>query len=325
MKATIARAGFLTTVQSRARTGFRGVGLSAGGALDLFLFEVLNQMVGNEAAAAGLEITAGMVRMSFADTRLLAWAGGEYDVKIGDLVIPAGHVATVQPGEELRLTGPRQGARGWLAISGGFDVPEILGSRSTDLRGAFGGWQGRSLRDGDIIPLKENPPGATKRMKSDRVSRWATSSDWTHPAAAPSLLRVIPGHDWGLFPRQAIARFLTEEFTVSAESDRMGVRLSGPKLLRPDHQDLVSEPVAPGTIQVPANGDPILLLGDCQTIGGYAKLAHVITVDLPRAVQLAPGTTVRFRQSSLPEAHDELGQRIRDFSFFRTGIGLTIS
>ena len=121
---------------------------------------------------------------------------------------------------------------------------------------------------------------------------------------------------------RAFESFLNGEFVVAAESDRMGVRLTGPKLLRSD-DELVSEPVTPGTIQVPASGDPILLMGDCQTIGGYAKLAHVITVDLPRAAQLRPGDSVRFRQVPLAEAHAELSHRIRDFNFFRAGIGLT--
>ncbi len=235
MKATFVRAGALTAVQNGARTGLREIGVPSGGALDPFALEVLNCMVGNDQRAAGLEITSGALRLTFADKRLVAWAGGEYEVRIGDRLIPAGRTAIVSEGEELQINGPRQGFRAWLAISGGFDVPVILGSRSTDLRGQFGGWEGRALRDGDCLPLNPNARESEQsfaRMKQSRISSWAAPFDWIHSAKADSyVLRVLPGSEWKSFSARTHESFLKEKFVVAPESDRMGVRLTGPELL----------------------------------------------------------------------------------------------
>src|SRR4029077_17832195 len=158
----------------------------------------------------------------------------------------------------------------WLAIAGGVDVGVVLGSRSTDLRAQFGGFEGHALRDGDVVPLGTRPvssPPATG------ISTWTAPHDWTSPAKRDPILRFIPGVDWSRFNASSIRRLTSKAFTVSPDSDRMGVRLDGPKLERMDNIDLISEAVAPGTIQVPPSGKPILLLGDCQTIGGYPKIA----------------------------------------------------
>ncbi len=326
MKATIVRAGFLTTVQDGTRVGTRDIGVATGGALDLFALQVLNVVVGNDPATAGLEIATGVVRLNFADRRLVAWGGGDYEVRVGEAEIPAGHPAVVVPGVEVKISGPQNGFRVWLAVSGGFDVPSVLGSRSTDLRGGFGGWQGRALSDGDVIPLGGNSPltiGLLNKLGRNVVASWAAPYGWTQTSAQPPVLRFIPGQEWSTFEVRARERFLRDAFAVAPQSDRMGARLDGPELKRLHNGDLLSEPVAPGTIQVPASGNPILLLGDCQTIGGYAKIAHVITVDLPRAAQLRPADRVTFRQVSLSDAHVELRLRSRDFNIFRTGLGLT--
>ena len=326
MKSTIVRAGILTTIQAGPRIGKRSIGVSVGGALDLFAFEVLNRLVGNDGFAAGLEVHSGTVRLIFPDRRVVAWGGGEYDVSASDELISPGHASVVREGEELRLKGPRRGFRAWLAISGGFDVPEILGSQSTDIRSKFGGWEGRALRDDDSVPLKPNPAAAEDvltRLGQRRTSSWAAPFEWMQPAESSPVLRIVPGSEWDSFSARAQQDLLRGEFTVAAESDRMGVRLTGPKLLRARPEELVSEAVVPGTLQVPGQGDPILLLGDCQTIGGYAKIAHVITVDLSRAAQLRPGDRVRFRRVSLDEAHAEFQRRLQDLRIFRIGLGLT--
>ena len=319
MTAIVQRAGFLTSVQDLGRTGFRQFGVSTSGALDPFALRVANLLVGNDEGAAGLEITLGGLQLRFEDERIVAWCGGEFDVQIGSRALPAGHVAHLQRGDELKFARAQIGCRCWLAISGGIDMPVVLGSRSTDLRAKFGGIEGRALRDGDVIPLSKWPGSPTP---ATAISSWSAPHDWVSPARRGPILRFIRGIDWERFNASTIQRFTIHEFTVSPDSDRMGVRLDGPELKREDETDLISEAVAPGTIQVPPSGKPILLLGDCQTIGGYPKIAHVITVDLGVAAQLRAGDRVRFSEVPLQDAHRLLMERERDLERFRIGLSL---
>ena len=328
MTAIVTRAGFLTSVQDLGRTGFRQFGVSTSGALDSFALRVANLLVGNDEGAAGLEITLGGLQLRFEDERIVAWCGGEFDVQIGSRALPAGHVAHLQAGDELKFGRAQIGCRCWLAISGGIDVPVVLGSRSTDLRANFGGFEGRALRDGDVVCLPPAGSSAFAKATADKpppatgISSWTAPHDWASPASRHPSLRFIRGVDWNRFNDVTLQRFTSHEFSVSPDSDRMGVRLDGPELKREDETDLISEAVAPGTIQVPPSGKPILLLGDCQTIGGYPKIAHVITVDLGIAAQLRAGDGVRFSEVSLQDAHRLLMERERDLERFRIGLSL---
>jgi antagonist of KipI len=325
MNVVIHSAGFLTSVQDLGRAGFRQSGVSSGGALDSHALRVANALVGNEDPAAGLEATLGNLRLRFEDQRVVAWCGGAFNVRIGNEDLPPGHAGLVDRDDELIMTAPQAGSRAWLAISGGIDVPLVLGSRSTDLRGNFGGHEGRALRDGDALPLGEPSflPARVRELFGDRkIAEWTALSAWVTTAPRDRFLRIVPGPDRSRFTSQAQTSLLGEPFTVTLDSDRMGARLEGTNLDRVDSGDLLSEAVAPGTLQVPPNGKPILLLGDCQTIGGYPKIAHVITVDLPIAAQLWPGDLVRFHEVSLGEAQQLLRERENDFARFRVGLSL---
>jgi antagonist of KipI len=330
MSVIVERAGFLTSVQDLGRTGFRQFGVSSGGALDWFGLRVANLLVGNDEGAAGLEITLGGLQLRFEDERVVAWCGGEFEVQIGSKQFPAGHAAHVQPGERLKFGRPHIGCRAWLAVSGGIDVPAVLRSQSTDLRAQFGGFEGRAFRDGDQLRLGNfRRSSAFAKATADRqtaatasISPWTAPHDWVSPAKPKPILRFIRGVDWKRFNASALERLTTKAFNVSPDSDRMGVRLEGSELKRVDDGDLISEAVAPGTIQVPPNGKPILLLGDCQTIGGYPKIAHVITVDLGVAAQLRAGDHVCFSEVALTDAHRLLVEREREFDRFRIGISL---
>ena len=330
MSLILQRAGFLTSVQDLGRIGFRQFGVSTSGALDRFAMRVANLLVGNDETAPGLEITLGGLQLRFDHDRIVAWSGGEFDVHVGSRVLPPGHTAFVQAGDELKFGLPKIGCRAWLAISGGIDVPVVLGSRSTDLRANFGGFEGGALRDGDQLSL-----GKFRRSQAaakEAISSWTAPHDWVSPARLDPTLRFVRGCHWerfnpslaaGALAKEAtLQRFTSEAFTVSPDSDRMGVRLDGPELRRTDESDLISEAVAPGTIQVPPSGKPILLLGDCQTIGGYPKIAHVITVDLGMAAQLRAGDHVRFSEVSLADAHRLLLERQRELERFRIGLSL---
>jgi antagonist of KipI len=377
MNVLVRSAGFLTSVQDLGRTGFRRSGVSVGGALDTHAMRVANALVGNQDNAAGLEATLGKLRLRFEDERIVAWCGGTFTVRIGDDDLPPGHAGLIAKDDELIMMAPNAGSRAWLAISGGIDVPLVLGSRSTDLRGNFGGYEGRSLRDGDLLPLantaliltfsqrekelaKERRQGSRREKAGDleiaapwkelplpegegwgegqrlstrasdlvklfgnrKISEWSAPAPWAGTAHRDRVLRIVRGANWDRFTPEAQTSLVTAPFTVTPDSDRMGARLDGPNLARIEASDLLSEAVASGTLQVPPNGKPILLLGDCQTIGGYSKIAHVITVDLPIAAQLWPGDAVQFREVSLAEAQELLRAREEDYCRFRVGLDL---
>ncbi|MEO8440355.1 MAG: biotin-dependent carboxyltransferase family protein [Spartobacteria bacterium] len=316
---SILQAGPLTSVQDLGRARRRREGIAVGGALDPLAARLTNLLVGNEEGSALLEITLGGLRLRFEDDRTVAWSGATLSARLGEGEIPAGRPAVVRAGEELEFGQASAGCRAWLAISGGIDVPLVLNSRSTDLRTGFGGYVGRALRDGDQISLgSASPPGP----RSPRLADWSATAEWTQTAVTAPVLRVVRGSEWDEFVREAQSSLLRESFTVSAKADRMGVRLEGPILKRANDWELPSEAVAPGTLQVAHDGQPILLLGDCQTIGGYPKIAHVITVDLPRAAQLRPGVTVRFQEITLAEATALFLERERSLQLFRVGLSL---
>jgi antagonist of KipI len=328
MSAQILRSGPLASVQDFGRFGHRGIGVGPGGALDPFAGRIANLLVGNEEKAALIEITLGSFRVRFTDTRVIAWCGGAFQAQVGLEKVPAGRAFLVGAGDELVAAAPQVGCRMWLAIAGGVDVPSVLGSRATDLRAGFGGFEGRPLRDGDDLPLGEIRALNRTRMSALRdkpLSNWSAQHEWANPAARYPVLRIVRGADWNRFDVSTHRDLTSEKFTVTPEADRMGVRLEGPELKRKDARDLVSQAVAPGTMQVPPSGKPILLLGDCQTIGGYPKIGHVITVDLPAAAQLRPGDEVQFQEISMAEAHSFLLHREEDFERFRIGLELRAS
>src|SRR5213592_7794 len=211
--ATVTRAGFLTSVQDLGRIGSREFGVSLGGALDSFALRVANLLVGNDEGAAGLEITLGGLHLRFHDERMIAWCGGEFDVQIGSRPLPAGHVAHLQAGDELKFGRAQIGCRCWLAISGGIDVPIVLDSRSTDLRAKFGGLEGRTLRDGDVLPLARWPGSS---IPATPISSWTAPHDWASPASREPILLFVRGIDWNGFNDVTIQRFTSYEFNVSA-------------------------------------------------------------------------------------------------------------
>ncbi len=322
MSVTILRAGPLTTVQDLGRNGFRGIGVGTSGALDCFAARVANLLAGNDETAALIEVTLGMFRVRFDDARVIAWCGGAFEARIDREQIPAGRAIAIAAGDEFAMDRPDPGCRAWLAITGGIDLPPILRSRSTDLRANFGGMEGRSLRASDELPLgpvSGRGQAFLRALGRSRIGQWSAPGDWAITAIRRPVLRVIRGVDWDRFKENAQKSFWIENFSVTTEADRMGVRLEGPEL-RAKSSELISAAVTPGTVQVPPNGKPILLLGDCQTIGGYPKIGHVITVDMPMAAQLRPGDQLRFSEVPLAAAHELLLKREDELERFRIGL-----
>ena len=312
MTVSVISAGFQTTVQDCGRIGLRKFGVTPGGALDPISLRLANLLVGNLECTAGLECVSGRLRLRFHDERILAWSGGEFEVRLGDKLVPVLHCARVSTDIEIL---PQRGGRAWLAISGGINVPESLGSRATDLRAHFGGWEGRALRDGNELPLGvESELCARVRDEiPDHVS------DWSAPrfVGRGKPLRIIRGKNWN---DDIGPKLLAQKFRVAMNSDRMGLRLEGEEIASANRRELVSEAVTPGTIQLPPSGAPVVLLQGCQTIGGYPKIAHVITVDLGYAAQLQPLDEVRFELIELEEARQLLRKREREIALFRAGL-----
>jgi len=260
-------------------------------------------LVGNPDDTAALECTLNGPELIFSADTTIAAAGAEFSG------MPSWRPVHVRAGGRIALGRCRSGCRGYLALAGGVDAPSVLGSCSTYLRAGLGGIEGRALRDGEVL----------------QVAAWthpATRAHWhidprVLPAYSPSpILRVMRGAQADEFG----AGWLAAEFKVTPQSDRMGIRLAGPPLPRRTDRELLSAAVTPGTVQVPPDGRPILLLADAQTIGGYPRLAHVIGVDLPLAAQVRPGDTVRFKEVSLAEAHRLWLARERTLGVLREGL-----
>lgn len=288
MNLQVEQPGALSTVQDAGRRGWRHLGVAHAGALDPDAARLANRLVGNPADAAVIEytLTGPTLRLEAAAT--IALCGAEVDAAHTD---EAGARTAVGPGRPvalpagtLRIGRLRRGVRGWLAIAGGIDVPLVLGSRSTDLRGGFGGHAGRALMRGDVLPLgRAARPAGTRPWQP---SWWAAFDPLPHDML---LLRYVPGRDAEVDARA----FATQTWHVESRSNRQGLRLRGDPI-PPPPGDIVSTAVAPGTIQLPPDGQPIVLLADAQTTGGYRRLGHVIAADLPKLAQAGPGIALHW-------------------------------
>ncbi len=311
MSISILQPGLLTTVQDLGRPGYQQAGLVVGGALDATALRVANMLVGNSPQAAALEITLLGPRLRFEASHLLAIAGAHLSPTLDGRPVSLHRPVWVRAGTELAFGKPVAGSRAYLAVAGGLDVPLVLGSRATYLRAGLGGWHGRALQAGDSLPV--GPPSAvgerlTQLLAPASPTRAWAPAPWTPgpplgPTPAPEpLLRAVRGPEYGQFSAASQRAFWHEPFEVTPAADRMGYRLHGPALARLTGSELLSSAVTLGTVQVPAGGQAIVLLADCQTTGGYPRLAQVITADFSALAQLRPGQRCRFGEVTLAEA-----------------------
>jgi antagonist of KipI len=323
----VLRPGLLTTVQDRGRPGSQRHGVVVGGALDDFALRVANLLVGNATGAAGLEITLLGPTLRLAADHLLALGGADLNATLDGEPVPTWRAFAAAAGCTLVFRAPGSGARACLAVAGGVDVPPVLGGRGTDLRAGFGGLDGRPLRAGDTIPVGvASPAAAALRLallrRGRRVAAWGAGRGLLPLYSPEPVLRVLPGPEHDGFTAASRAALVEASFEVSSQSDRMGYRLSGPRLELADPLELVSSPVTAGTVQVPADGQPIVLMADRQTTGGYPRIAQVITVDLALLAQAPPGSPVRFRVVRLEEAQRLWLERERSLRMFAEAVRL---
>jgi KipI family sensor histidine kinase inhibitor len=281
----VVRAGPLTTVQDLGRVGHRASGMPLAGAADSFALRVANLLVGNPESAAGLECALVGPEIVFPEDTVIAVAGAGFES------IPLWRPIKVRAGERIAFGPIQNGCRAYIAISGGIDVPMVLGSRSTYLPAGLGGFHGRVLAAGDRVPV--NRP-----LRRDAPGRWSVDRRMLPDYGPKATIRVLRGAHADRFG----GKWIGTPFTVTRQFDRMGVRLKGPPVASAEGDYRNSGVVAPGTVQVPGDGAPIILLTDSQTIGGYPRLAHVIAPDLPVVAQLRGGNEVQFAEVSQDQA-----------------------
>ena len=274
----ILRPGILTSVQDFGRTGMRHLGVAQSGALDKRALSIANRLLNNPIDAAGLEITIGPVVLRFTQDTWFALAGADFSATLEQKKLSRGWRYLAKAGQQLSLFGPAFGQRAYIAFAGGIDVPVVLGARATDMQAQFGGFHGRALQTGDCLPL-----GASKNLslKSREIG-------FKHGLWTPEI-RAIPGPEYDFFDAASQKSFWEHAWRISSQSNRMGFRLLGQSLQRIDQRELPSHAVMPGVVQVPPNGQAIILMADAQTTGGYPKIATIIEADLWKLAQATPG------------------------------------
>ncbi|MHB1544501.1 MAG: 5-oxoprolinase subunit C family protein [Gammaproteobacteria bacterium] len=277
----------LVTIQDGGRWGFQRLGVSVGGAMDARAAMLANILAGNKRGAALLEVGwDATLALSFPDGAGLVLTGVDLEAILGTTRLPLWSPQRLAPGSQIRcrVTG---GRFGYLACSGGFLVPPVLGGQGTDLRSGWGGFAGRMLGPGDRLPLGEEGSERSHRPRS-------LAPGLRPPYRTDPTLRILPGSHWASFPEHMREIFLTHPYAVTAVSDRMGYRLSGMPVAPDPALQVDSEPVTFGSIQIPPDGQPIVLMADRPTVGGYPRLGEVLASDLPLLAQLRPGDPVRF-------------------------------
>jgi len=299
----VIKGGALSTVQDLGRYGYQRYGVPVSGALDQFALRVGNLLVGNEESDAGLETTFLGPTLRFHFDATIAVTGGDLTPVLDGQPVPGWASLSVPQGSTLSFKGPRDGIRSYVCVRGGIDVPTVMGSRSTFTRSQFGGFRGRAVATGDMLPVADR--GSDAPQSGARSLAPLTVPHYGRHHA----LRVTMGPQDDAFTTAGIDTFVASEFTVTPVFDRMGYRLEGPVIQHKKSADIVSDGTSRGAVQVPGSGKPIVLLADCGTTGGYTKIATVISADLPWMAQAQPGDTVAFRPVCLDEAHRALSEQ----------------
>lgn len=293
MSIEILSAGPMLTVQDTGRQGLRHFGVSNAGPMDRPALLLANALCGNAPGVAALEFAGPAGRFSTDSPCRFAVTGGDCDIRIDGRLLQTNESHRLRPGDILEIGALRDKVWGYLAIAGGIDVPPVLGSRSTHLRSDLGGCEGRALRAGDVLPIGEN-------VALDRCLRLETPL----PSMADAPVRVVLGPQQTYFDDEIIDRLTAADFIVTPRRDRMAMVLGGAELPASRGHDIVSDATVPGSIQVPGSRQPIVLMAESQTTGGYPKIATVISTDLPRLAQMPVGARFRFSLVTRDQGED---------------------
>ena len=290
----VLKGGMLTTVQDGGRTGYQSQGFSVAGVMDARSFKIANLLLDNPENEAVLEFTLIGPTLEFTSETIIAITGGDFQPMINNEPAPMYTAIYMHKGDILKFGSARTGSRGYVAFSSYLSIPVVMGSRCTNMKSSIGGFKGRKLQDGDYINFRIKrrylPFFLSRKLEPDDFSKEETT------------LRVVMGPQDDMFSKQGIETFLTTEYTVTSEFDRMGCRLEGAFIAPKTNTDMISDGIALGSIQVPSHGKPIILLADRQTTGGYPKIATVASVDIPKLVQRKTDHKIRFKAITVQEA-----------------------
>ena len=298
MSITVLNPGLMTTVQDQGRIGYQQFGVSVSGVMDPRSAALANILVGNDEKEAVLECTMMGPHLQFNQANCIAITGGDLMPTLDGKPIPNYTAVKVEAGQVLKFTMPKTGCRAFIAFAGGLDIPEVMGSRSTYMKAKIGGMEGRKLQKDDVIGFRAAKAELKNMNFRSMASEFVPRKEYT--------IRVVLGPQDDYFTDAGIQTFLSQVYTVTAEFDRMGCRLEGEAIAHKEGGDIISDGIAFGAIQVPSSGQPIIMLGDRQTTGGYTKIANVISADFRILAQLKQGDKVRFEKVSVKAAQDAL-------------------
>ena len=294
MGVRVLKAGMLTTVQDLGRTGYQSQGFSVAGVMDVRSFKIANLLLDNPENEAVLEFTLIGPTLQFTSETIIAITGGDFSPTVNGKPVPMYTALYMNRGDILKFKSARTGSRGYIAFSSYLDIPVVMGSRCTNLESQIGGFKGRKLKDEDYLGFR-----IKRRYLPFFLSRSLEPDSFEKESET---LRVVMGPEDDAFSKQGIETFLNNEYTVTSDFDRMGCRLDGPFIAPKESSDIISDGIAFGSIQVPSHGKPIILLADRQTTGGYAKIATVATVDIPKLVQRKTDHKIKFEAITVQEA-----------------------
>ena len=300
--------GLLTTVQDAGRRGYQRYGLGVSGAVDVQSYVYSNVLVGNKNNEAVLEVTLIGPRIEFTSTCVIAITGGDLSPEIDGLPCPMYRAVKVNKGSILSFGAPKTGCRSYISVAGGLAVTPIMGSRSTYIKANLGGYEGRKLGTGDEIAFRK--PFAHPENLEKRVIK---KPEWN----GSYTVRVLLGPQDDRFTEAGLKTFLSSEYTVTNEFDRMGYRLTGPKIEHTTDGNIITDGITFGAIQVPDGGEPIIMLSDRQTTGGYTKIASIINVDMPKIAQCKAGDKIRFEVTDIETAQDEFIAQKEEYKALR--------
>ncbi|MFA9455408.1 biotin-dependent carboxyltransferase family protein [Halalkalibacter sp. AB-rgal2] len=306
MTIEIVKAGLLTTVQDTGRFGFQKAGVSIGGAMDINAIQIANVLVGNDENEAALEVTMTGPTMQFYETAMLAITGGDLSPKLNGTHVPLNRPILAKRGDELSFHQIKDGCRSYIAFAGGLQIKKVMNSYSTYLRAGIGGLNGRPLKKGDRLICKQRnrrSEGLYTLLTSQKrmVAQWSVSSHLCNNTNS-NCIRVIRGRHYDSFSLESVQLLWNSSYTVTTEADRMGYRLNGSPLTLKKQQQMLSEPVSFGTIQVPGDGMPIILMADSQTVGGYPIIGQVAAVDRSKIAQMKAGDLLLFEEIDMNSA-----------------------
>lgn len=293
----VLKGGMLTTVQDLGRTGYQSQGFSVAGVMDVRSFKIANLLLDNPENEPVLEFTLIGPTLEFTSATIISITGGDFQPTVNGEPVPMYTALYMNKGDILKFQSARTGSRGYIAFSSYLEIPVVMGSRCTNLKSKIGGFKGRKLEAGDYLSFR-----IKRRYLPFFLSRKLELPDTEEFEQNETVLRVVMGPQDNLFSKQGIETFLNSEYTVTSDFDRMGCRLEGAYIAPKKSSDIISDGIAFGSVQVPSHGKPIILLADRQTTGGYAKIATVASVDIPKLVQRKTDHKIRFQPITVTEA-----------------------